>query len=66
MRKYIPHILIISVVFLCNFGCVSTQYGSKYVGENKDGKMHGHDLPPLFVPPLKLELEFMFIQIVGA
>ena len=41
MRKYLPHILIISFVLLCNFGCVSTPYGSKYVGENKDDKMHG-------------------------
>ena len=41
MRKYLPHILIISFVLLCNFGCVSTPYGSKYVGESKDGKIHG-------------------------
>ena len=25
MRKYLPHILIISFVLLCNFGCTSTQ-----------------------------------------
>ena len=41
MRKYLLHVLIISFVFLCNFGCVSTPYGSKYVGESKDGKIHG-------------------------
>ena len=47
MRKYLPHILIISFVLLCNFGCVSTPFtqkthtwpdGSKYVGEWKDDK----------------------------
>ena len=38
MRKYLLHILIISFVLLCNFGCVSTPYGSKYVGESKDDK----------------------------
>ncbi len=50
MRKYILHVLIISFVFLCNFGCVSTSFtqktyttpdGRKYVGELKDGKAHG-------------------------
>ena len=30
MRKYLPHILIISFVLLCNFGCVTTKQLQRY------------------------------------
>ena len=73
MRKYLLHVLIISFVFLL----APAAQVATYAGELEDAKEKvrkypddalahfflGLDLPPLFVPPLKLE--FVFIQIVG-
>jgi hypothetical protein len=36
MRKYLPHVLIISFVLLCNFGCVSTYNLSNYLRSSSE------------------------------
>jgi len=54
-------LVILTVMVIIMNSCESTQ---KVTTTKKIPETTQADLPPLFVPPLKLE--FVFIQIVGA